>query len=594
MVKIYGSPIRLTETRTAAVCKNESGEERLVIAAKGFILIVNPSTGISKQLFFPGKPDYPYVSFSSKSGLFYTGYNRTFLAADPFKEKILFAKSPIKEDAAVFSICENREGYLFFCTYPRLYLIRFDPKKQRFKKYGRIDTAAKYAGSMAADESGWIYIGIGTEAGLVTAFHPETKEKRTWHPYPKKKRGTGYVMKGTDGKVYGQMASSQLRHSSSGEEWYTFSGGQAMPVKEEDVPPSNYWGKGFFSCHGQLSEKENIHSFDLVKKEVTTSALKIDLEYEAAGAELSTLSLGPDRKIYGTSMHPMQFFSFDPEKLEFENLGPLEKGEGGNICAYATAGSKLIGAAYTSGKIYVLDTNKKTEPLINPKLIGSAELVHRPRCMAAHPDQEHIYFAGFPGYGKRGGGLAKLNVYSNKLEVFPNEQLIPNQSIVSFDFLSNGDVIGGTSVHTPGGAAQTERHACLFRLNWKNSRFHAETVPFQAEEEISGIIAEESKIYGLTGSSKFFLFSPEKLVPEKIISLKKYGKPARNGFLKMNGSILCLLKKAVIKIDLKTLSYKVIPVSQPITSGGAIWQNNLYFASGSVFCSLNLEEGGGK
>lgn len=594
MVKIHGAPIQLSETRTAAICRNESGEERLVIAAKGFILIVNPATGESRQLSFPGTPDYPYVSFSSQKGLFYTGYNRTFLAADPFNEKILFAKSPIKEEAAVFSICESQDGSLFFCTYPRLYLFRFDPLKQRFKKYGRMDKEAKYAGSMAVDDSGWVYIGIGTENGMVIAFHPETKEKRTWHPSPKNKRGTGYVMKGIDGSVYGQMASSQLRHSSPDEEWYTFSSGKAWSVKKEAVPASEYWGKGFFSCHGQLSDEEAIHSFDLVKKEVITSSLKIDLDYEAEGAELSTLTLGPDHKIYGTSMHPMQLFSFDPEKQKFEILGPLEKGEGGNICAYASSGNKLAGAAYTNGKVYVLDTSKKTEPLVNPKLAGSAQLVHRPRCMALHPDKEHIYFAGFPGYGKRGGGLAKFNIHSQKLDVYPNEQLIPNQSIVSLDFLANGDAIGGTSIFTPGGASQTERHACLFRLVFKSGRFFAETVPFKGEEEISGIITEKGIVYGLTGSSKFFLCSPDKLIPEKIISFKKYGKPARNGFLIMEGFILCLLRKAAVRIDLKTLSYQVMPVSNPITSGGAVWKNNLYFSSGSAVCSLDLNKKGGK
>ncbi|WP_233354959.1 hypothetical protein [Paenibacillus sp. JZ16] len=49
-----GVPADVDESRSAAVCRRDDGAERIVIAARGYVLIVDPETGSCSQLYFPG------------------------------------------------------------------------------------------------------------------------------------------------------------------------------------------------------------------------------------------------------------------------------------------------------------------------------------------------------------------------------------------------------------------------------------------------------------------------------------------------------------------------------------------------------------
>ncbi|WP_235440338.1 hypothetical protein [Paenibacillus sp. DMB20] len=75
-----GVPVDVDESRSAAVCRRADGTERIVIAARGYVLIADPGTGNSTQLYFPGgEGQYPFASISDSRGWFYTGAGRYFL-----------------------------------------------------------------------------------------------------------------------------------------------------------------------------------------------------------------------------------------------------------------------------------------------------------------------------------------------------------------------------------------------------------------------------------------------------------------------------------------------------------------------------------
>lgn len=141
----------------------------------------------------------------------------------------------------------------------------------------------------------------------------------------------------------------------------------------------------------------------------------------------------------------------------------IEKGGGGNIPAYASSGNLLIGVAYAGGKLYEFDTAKKFKKSQNPKLVLQEESIHRPRCAITLKDQEHIVWGGFPGYGMVGGSLG---IYHMKTEVnllLTHEQLVENQSTISLGQLSSGDILGGTSIETPGEQShEKEKHVYMY------------------------------------------------------------------------------------------------------------------------------------
>ncbi|MCD7032962.1 hypothetical protein LRR81_01885 [Metabacillus sp. GX 13764] len=564
-----------------------NGEERLVIGAKGFVLVVDPATEECSQLNLPSKTDYPYVTFSSSTGMFYTGCGSFFIELDPFQIKIITQLSPVQEEAAVFSICEAMDGSICFCTYPSLELWHYDPDERRFRFLKKLSSEEKYAGTLAAGEDGWLYAGVGTEAGFVAAYYPQTGEAKEHFDKSKTGKRTGYVRKGTNNRIYGQLSARDLREPSDEEAWFLFSEGEAFPVKKDEVQEPLYWGKGFSACYGQLKGKHKIQSFSLPDKVLETAEKTIELNYVSEGAELSVLAFGPDGKVYGTSMHPLQFYAFDPGKESFHVHGGLEKGEGGNICAYAVSGQWLAGAAYTNGKLYLLDVTAGGIP----ELKGELKEVHRPRCMAVHPDGKEFYIGGYPGYGERGGSLGIADFTEGRIETIPNSLLFSDESIVSLSMLPGGDLLGGTSVLTPGGAAQTKEHARIFRMKGRPLFSVSAEMVIEGEEEIAGILSADEEGAALTGKSTFIVFSLENLHTLSQIQLEKFGRPARNGLLKWKEFYLCLLEKAAVLVNSKTLALQVIPSPVSITAGSAIYRDNVYFASGSSLCSLKLKGG---
>ena len=160
---VHGIPVEADEERTAAFC-TRGDDTRLVIAAKGFVLIIHPVTGSAKQVFFPDhNKEYPFSSFSS-NGLFYTGAGQMLLVLDPFLEEFIFhTVIDNGEEIVGFSFAEDEAGDIYFTSYPHCHLLRYCPKSHEVTDYGSMDESEKYPGSTAVDRKGWVYIGIGTE-----------------------------------------------------------------------------------------------------------------------------------------------------------------------------------------------------------------------------------------------------------------------------------------------------------------------------------------------------------------------------------------------------------------------------------------------
>lgn len=603
-----GKPVTVDETRSAAVCRNKDGEERLVIAARGYSLVVHPLSGKCEQLAFPeGEGEYPYAAMSGSDGLFYTGAGQSVYVLDPFVPAYIGRFIvPLGEESAGFAFDEDEEGHIYTTTYPGSYLMKLDVLTGQCQTVTRLDSERKYAMSMAAGRDGWIYVGLGTTSPAIICFNPkdEAREVIARGSAGRANPGSGRVYKGIDDRIYGWLPDPSFSESG---QWYLLHEGIAKAVDEKDVAQSLYVGDGYKKLHRNLKGGRHFTEWELSDRQVTVSEpdgteTVLPLCYDGGGTTLSPLFAGPDGQLYGTSNHPLHLYTYDADQHSLLNHGSgiIQQGGGGNIAAYASTGSKLIGAAYAGGRIHVLDTSKpldtQNEWNRNPKLIYADERVHRPRCAAAHPDGKYVLYGGFPGYGAVGGGLGIVDLESEQVRMLEHDQVIPAQSTVSLTTLSNGRIIGGSSIETPGGGEPAASEAVLYELDLASLTVEKQWVPISGAREISLLAASnDDLIYGLTSESVFFIFQLSK---EQVIfqqELSSWGTVVRQGLIQTTyqGSpiILGLLSRVLFTVTPGTLEpVQIAVLPKEATCGIAHVKGGVYYGSGSELWRYDWKE----
>ncbi|MNI28969.1 hypothetical protein D3C73_827740 [compost metagenome] len=316
--------------------------------------------------------------------------------------------------------------------------------------------------------------------------------------------------------------------------------------------------------------------------------------------------------MYGTSNHPLHLYRYDPYNQQLWNGGGklVELGGGGNICAYASVGPYIIGAAYAGGHLHILDTrkplrsgsengmNQDNDPTRNPRLVYSDEGIHRPRCALAHPDGSHALVGGFPGYGAVGGSLIVLNVDTEETMVYENDRVVPNQSTLSLGALSCGNVIGGTSIETPGGAEPMAVEAVLYRFDWLERRVTEQWTPIPGAREISLLVVDaQDRVHALTSDSIYFVFDPAQGSLLYQQDLSKWGKVVRNGLLLVNDSsgqqmLIGLLSQGLFRVQPDIMNPQLVSLlPKEATSGIALLQGDIYYGCGSELWSYEWMEG---
>ncbi|MDF2668631.1 MAG: hypothetical protein K0R67_937 [Paenibacillus sp.] len=600
----HGVPVPANEGRTAAICKNESGDCRLVIAARGYVVIVNPNDRSCRQVAFPEQyVDYPFASYSSENGMFYTGAGYMFMVLDPFAGAFVdYAKPGLPGEIIGFSFTEDRDGKIYCASYPLCRLMKYDPGTKTLKVIGKLDPEEKYPFNLAIDQYGWLYAGIGTERITIAAFDLQLSQAQSLFPESGRVKGRGKVHLGEDGHVYGVL---DVESEISAQQWFLLEQGKKIPVHADEVSRSSYSGAGFGAVHRSfpypwilleqsLSEKQVI-----LQDESSGQTFTISLSYETDGADLSPLAAGPDGYVYGTSNHPLHFYRYDPHTNLVENYGGkmIENGGGGNICAYAVQGSLLVGAAYAGGHVHRIDTSRPfqiewTEER-NPKQISSCEEIHRPRCALAHPDGVHVIFGGYGGYGTVGGGLYILNVESGEDWLLTNDQLVRYHSTMCLVPLANGDILCGTSVEAPGGGKPKEAEARLYRLDWRTRQVIYSEVPIPGTTEIALMEIDHNGLVHAFTAEMYFVYDPQTRAVIHTREIGALGRIVRNGLVKDDASrIYGVRSRSIFRID--TDSFELIQLSTlatNITAGLALLDGRLYFASGKRLHSFDITAG---
>ncbi|WJH35116.1 hypothetical protein N6H14_03095 [Paenibacillus sp. CC-CFT747] len=295
-LECLGIPVRADETRSGAVCRNGSGEERVVLAARGYVLIVNPETGECRQVPFPeGLCDYPFASHSTESGLFLTGAGPLLMILDPWQGEFLAWFRPEPEEEIVgFAFAEGPDGTVYATTYPGCRLIGWNPKTGTCLRVGRLDDRSRYAMTLAAGADGWLYAGLGTETAGLAAYRPADGARSTFRGGTPC-RGSGQVHLGADGAVYGSLPAgeAEMEAASEPKRWFRLAEGKAVPVSEAEVSPSAYGGTGYNKLHRPRTGGRRILDWQLADNRLVIEgegeARTVPLVYEGNGTALSLL-----------------------------------------------------------------------------------------------------------------------------------------------------------------------------------------------------------------------------------------------------------------------------------------------------------------
>jgi outer membrane protein assembly factor BamB len=591
----HGVAASVSESRGAIATADAKGNPFILAmsmdtyagAARTSLLVIDARTGEGEQFWYP-KEDAPsapnYCLMVASSGKFYVMLGSVFLEFDVSAREWSFAEDPGLGTA--MSLAEDDDGLIYAATYPGSQLLSFDPKTRQLACLGRLDPVEQYPSYLACDAEGWVYAGIGTARANIAAIHVKSKERRQLVDESERSTGTGSVYRGEDGHVYGRLP---------GKGWIRLSHGSAEPVQESSPKRparSIQWG----GVYATFPDGSVLASFDIPNKtfeytDAQGGRVERRFDYVSGGAAITSMALGPGSTVYGSTCHPFRLFSCDTATGRVTNLGGLKAVGGGNWCAIAAVGNTVYGAEYAGGRLYAFDTtrpwNDSGNDQANPRMVAQyKEEICRPRTALAHPNGRHVFYAGFAGYGRVGGGVGVFDIETGESSLIRNENLFPGHSTVTLKALANGSLVGGTSVDAPGGGHPTAKTAKLYIMAWPTREVLADAEPTPGARSINCLaVSPEGLVYGLTNTVEFFVFDPDTMDVVHRQSLGEHGAPLRPDqslILTLKGRLLLLLNRALLEISPADYAVnRIAALPSSAGAGSALCDGRAYYGVGA-------------
>jgi len=558
------------------------------------LLLVEADTGKSEEYPMPFPPggDCPYASVLSSGNKFYTHFNSYFVEFDCAKRAFTFWQKTAPQMA--MSMTEDEKGVIWSATYPQSGLVSFDPRTRKLRDFGHVYTQnwAQYPRSIAVDDAGWVYFGVGSTLGQIIAFDPETGKATPLVPEDQRAHGYGYVYRDMDGKVYGQPVQGEK------DNWMVFFKGQATPIGSHDKAqpkPIITGSQGLF--HSVFPDGKRIRTFDLVDRVLVVedprsgTSKTLRFNYSSEGAHIMGLAVAPDNTICGGTAFPMRFFSFDPVKEEWVNRDSY-----GQWNTVARQGDRFFVGGYGGGFLLEWDPSKPwvaTEPGkkdSNPLFLTQcAPAINRPHELLAHPDGKTLVLGGTPDYGFTGGGLLIWDRQTQKGVLLTHQEILPEHSTMSLVALPEGKLLGGTTTSPGTGGEKKAKEAELYLLDMATKRVEWHQAVLPGVQEYTDLCpGPDGKVYGFADSARFFVFDPvrRKIVHEQVTD-DKFGRTAYQQGPRVfvrgpKGEVYILFVKGIARVEPSTYEIKMLAESPvPISYGGDFLNGRIYFAHGS-------------
>ena len=568
------------------------------------LLMIDAETGKSEQFKTPFAldvpyGDVPYSSVLSGANKYYTLFNGHFAEFDPVKRAFTFS-SETKPRMAM-GMTEDDKGVIWAVTYPNSGLVSFDPTTRQFRDYGYLyeQNWRQYPRYLAADNAGWIYFALGNTASQIMAVDPVSGKATPMLEESERKRGSAYLYRDVNGKVYGQP----LRDSSV--DWYEFYQGRRRKTgRQHSLHPKSIitGSQGLF--HRHFPDGKKIGTLDLfdriliVEDPKTNSEKKVNIHYTSDGAIVMGAGASPKGSIVGGTAFPMRFFEYDPKTNKLTNSEAV-----GQFNAVASQGDRFYFGVYPQGALIEWDpwkpwTNTKKGEETNPLLLADADpVIHRPSRIFAYPDNRTIIMSGTPEYGYTGGGLLFWDRRKKMRTVLPDSAVIRDQSTMSMVAIPGGRLLGGTTTApgTGGEKKATEAEVYIMDMDSKRLAWHTALIPgVQTYSDMC--VGGDGLVYGIADYKTLFVFDPvkRKIIHQEDVEVR-FGRTtaAQSPRIFISGpkkEIYILFGKGIVRIEPGSFNMTMIAESPvPINAGGDYLDGRIYFVSGSHLYSYSLK-----
>ncbi len=563
------------------------------------LLMIDAETGKAEQFPtpYPWAGDGPFASLLSRANKFYTHFGSHFSEFDPVKRAFTFWGKTARQMA--MSLTEADDGKIWAATYPNSGLVSFDPSARSLRDWGAVNREnwLQYPRSIAVDDAGWVYVGIGSAAAQLIARNPGTGETKPMLAPEQREHGYAAVRRDSDGKVRAQVAGR----------WLELHAG-ALRVLDA-APPARAVAQiagdqGLF--HQRFPSGKIATECDTVERTLTvrdprTNATRtVSFEYASEGAHVIVLAAAPDGSITGGTAFPMRMFRFRPAGGAWENW-PAH----GQFNTVLRQGDRFFVGGYGRGFLLEWDPARawlRTDAANhagNPRFLAECDPeIYRPHDLVGLDDGRTIVLAGTPAYGRTGGGVFIWDREAQRGALLRHDEIAPLQSTMSLLARPEGNVLGGTTIAAGTGGEAKAKEAELYLLDAGKRRVVWRMVPFAGAQSYTDLgEGPRGLVYGFVDRTRFFVFDPaarrvvhSEELKEKFGSVVT-GQGPRALLRDERGRTFVLFNRALARVD--DANFSITEISRPpvaITAGGDILAGRLYFAAGSHMCSIALPE----
>ena len=589
----HGIPTPVAQTRGVVSTVDQSGQDVILTWLQDWrggyaILMVNAETGASQQFDVPFKPDgdEPSAIYLSSKNRLYTLFNSQFVEFDVASKRFTFHGKVNGKTA--MSLTEDKDGRIWAATYPNNQLVSFNPQNSSLQNHGQLakESWTQYPRSIAVDAHGWVYVGSGLAASQIYAYNIQSHATQALLSSSQRVSGTAVVTQSQSNVVYAR----------NGRQQFMLTNGKASGLSAgAQVAESNLKGgaqnlvdREFPS--GRRLVSVDMHDRTLVTRDASGQQKTVKFNYTTQGAALTFVCATGDNKVCGGTRFPMHTFYYNAGDNKFDSKQlPRQP----NVMA--ALGSRLYVAAYPDGKLFQESENGKNE---FSEVLNAYPSINRPHAMLIMGGGSQIALAGTPEYGTTGGGMMFWNRSSGQKSRIDHWHLVPNHSVQAMVELSNGMLLGGTTVAPgTGGVTKATDSSELFLMDANTHEVRWRGAPVPGAKTITDLmVGTDGLVYGLADSVDLFVFNPNN---RQVVSVNRFSKDlgpsvyaqGTRAFVKgADGSIYVLLYNGIGKVDTKAHTVSRV-VSSPvrITVGGAATNGRIYFGSNNHLYSWKAQ-----
>lgn len=597
----HGVAVDVSTSRGAAAAVDGDGKRIVMVWLSDHrgctnMLVIDAETGETEQIEYErGHLDHAYAVLFSTKGKWYSQFASRFYEFDPATRSFTFIGQT--RTRCAMSMTEDQDGMIWVAGFPNADLLSFNPETQELVDHGQLqpeeETWRQYQRSIAYDDAGWIYTGMGNVSAQVAGYNTATGEIRRYIPEQQRGQGSGRVFRGTDGQVYA---------TGPGYGWQVLHNGEATALETDEPPvgaaPEKTGSQGTLVRDfpdGSRVTDLNVPDRTMTVQDADGTERQVTYDYQSEGGHILSIHLGPDNDIYGVTGGFA--YRYHPPTGEF-----LYHRRPGHLNDMATQRGMVFGAKYTGGELYGYDISVPWDQwdASNPAPLGRGNArphINRPAVLIAHPDGRHLIMGGTPGYGRTGGGLYIYDLETETDELLTHEEMLENLSTCSLVALPDGNLVGGTTVAAGTGGRVLAEQAELYMFDFANRQVAwREAIVPGATSYRDMVLGPDGLVYGIAGGATLFVFDPESRAVVHQDDLSEYGSAAgaqapRCMIMGPDENIYMLFGGGIVRIEPRSFEHtKLADTPAGVSAGVALLDGRLYFASGSRLWSYAVPD----